>query len=98
MQFYDRIRLELDELRTLGRYRVLPDISARNGKDIVVNGQNLLNLSSNDYLGLGDDKPMLAGYIQEFNATDHAMTSSSSRLLTGNHPLYGQLEQALATL
>ena len=98
MQFYDRIRLELDELRTLGRYRVLPDISARNGKDIVVNGQNLLNLSSNDYLGLGDDKPMLAGYIQEFSATDHAMTSSSSRLLTGNHPLYSQLEQALATL
>ncbi len=98
MQFYDRIRLELDELKTLARYRVLPDISARNGKDIVVNGQNLLNLSSNDYLGLGDDKPMLAGYIQEFNATDHAMTSSSSRLLTGNHPLYSHLEQALATL
>jgi 8-amino-7-oxononanoate synthase len=98
MQFHERIRRELDELRALDRYRLLPDISARNGKAIVVNGQSLLNLSSNDYLGLGDDKPMLAGYIKEFSATDHAMTSSSSRLLTGNHPLYHQLEQALATL
>ncbi len=98
MQFHERIRRELDELRALDRYRVLPDISARNGKAIVVNGQSLLNLSSNDYLGLGDDKPMLAGYIKEFSATDHAMTSSSSRLLTGNHPLYDQLERALATL
>ena len=98
MQFHERIRRELDELRALDRYRILPDISARNGKAIVVNGQSLLNLSSNDYLGLGDDKPMLAGYIKEFSATDHAMTSSSSRLLTGNHPLYDQLEQALATL
>jgi len=98
MQFHERIRRELDELRALDRYRVLPDISARKGKAIVVNGQSLLNLSSNDYLGLGDDKPMLAGYIKEFSATDHTMTSSSSRLLTGNHPLYDQLERALATL
>jgi len=96
--FYERIGRELDELKALDRYRVLPDISGRNGKNIVVNGQNLLNLSSNDYLGLGDDKPMLAGYIQAFSETDHAMTSSSSRLLTGNHPLYNRLEQALATL
>jgi len=98
MQFQERIRRELDALRTLDRYRVLPDISARNGKDIVFNGQNLLNLSSNDYLGLGDDKAMLASYTQTFRETAHAMTSSSSRLLTGNHPLYNQLEEALATL
>ncbi|MEI6638643.1 MAG: 8-amino-7-oxononanoate synthase [Chlorobium sp.] len=98
MQFQERISRELDDLRALDRYRVLPDISARDGKDIVVNGQNMLNLSSNDYLGLGDDKAMLATYTQTFRETAHAMTSSSSRLLTGNHPLYNQLEEALATL
>ncbi len=98
MQFHERIRQELDELRALDRYRVLPDISARNGKHIVVNGERLLNLSSNDYLGIGDDEPLLAGYTQAFSETGHAMTSSSSRLLTGNHPLYDQLEQALAAL
>ena len=98
MQFYDRIREELDELKSLDRYRVLPDITARDGKDIEVNGDRLLNLSSNDYLGLGDDKELLEGYGREFRESSHAMTSSSSRLLTGNHPLYDQLENALAAL
>ena len=98
MQFYDRIRTELDELKSLDRYRVLPDITARDGKDIEVNGERLLNLSSNDYLGLGDDKELLEGYGRRFGKSSHAMTSSSSRLLTGNHPLYDQLEKALAAL
>ena len=98
MQFYERISEELYELKSLDRYRYLPDISARNGKDIEVNGQLLLNLSSNDYLGLGDDKALLEGYGSQFRKSSHAMTSSSSRLLTGNHPLYDQLEKALALL
>ncbi len=98
MQFYDRIRTELDELKSLDRYRVLPDITARDGKDIEVNGERLLNLSSNDYLGLGDDNELLEGYGRRFRKSLHAMTSSSSRLLTGNHPLYDQLEKALAAL
>ncbi len=64
MQFQERISRELDELRSLDRYRILPDITSRHGKHISVNGQLLLNLSSNDYLGLGDDKEMLAGYVE----------------------------------
>jgi len=98
MQFYERIKRELDDLKTLDRYRVLPDITARSGKNITVNGQILLNLSSNDYLGLGDDREMLEGYGNNFRESSYAMTSSSSRLLTGNHPLYDQLETDLAKL
>jgi 8-amino-7-oxononanoate synthase len=98
MHLHKRIRLELDELRNLDRYRRLPSVTARDGKDIVVEGLRLLNLSSNDYLGIGDDKVMLAAYGREFTENSHTMTSSSSRLLTGNHPLADQLERALATL
>ncbi len=98
MQFYERISDELNELKRLDRYRVLPDIPARNGKKIEINGKLLLNLSSNDYLGLGDDRAMLEGYGTQFRKGSYAMTSSSSRLLTGNHPLYDQLEKALALL
>jgi 8-amino-7-oxononanoate synthase len=98
MQFYDRIQRELDELRQLDRYRKLPDISARSGKHITVNGNALLNLSSNDYLGLGDDHDLFAGYASSIAADGYAMTSSSSRLLTGNHPLYDRLEHSLAAL
>ena len=98
MQFQERIRQELNGLRQLDRYRVLPDITARQGNHIAVNGERLLNLSSNDYLGLGDDRELHAGYMEELTERKYAMTSSSSRLLTGNHPLYDQLERALAEL
>ncbi len=98
MHLHERIRLELDELRNLDRYRRLPSVITRDGKNIVVEGLRLLNLSSNDYLGIGDDKVLLAAYGREFTEKSHAMTSSSSRLLTGNHPLADQLERALATL
>ncbi len=98
MQFQERIQRELEELHHLGRYRVLPDITARHGIHITVGGQPLLNLSSNDYLGIGDDRELLARYMEELRERAYAMTSSSSRLLTGNHPLYDQLERALAAL
>jgi 8-amino-7-oxononanoate synthase len=98
MHFYDRIQRELEELRQLDRYRELPGLSARSGKHITLNGNSLLNLSSNDYLGLGDDPLVLAGYMQSIPADGYAMTSSSSRLLTGNHHLYDRLESSLAAL
>ncbi|MEI6756256.1 MAG: 8-amino-7-oxononanoate synthase [Chlorobium sp.] len=98
MQFHDRIQSELDDLARRDLYRVVPDITARNGKNITVSGQPLLNLSSNDYLGLGDHREMLAGYYEQLRHSAYAMTSSSSRLLTGNTPLYEQLEEALAKL
>jgi len=98
MQFQERIRRELDELRRQDRYRELPPVTARSGKEITLHGSTLLNLSSNDYLGLGDDPMLLAGYMDTLAENGYAMTSSSSRLLTGNHPLYDHLERALAAL
>jgi 8-amino-7-oxononanoate synthase len=98
LQFHERIRRELEELKSNDRYRVLPCITARNGNSIELSGQRLLNLSSNDYLGLGDDRELLAAYAEELTKRRYGMSSSSSRLLTGNHPLYDQLEEALAAL
>ncbi|MEI6848260.1 MAG: 8-amino-7-oxononanoate synthase [Chlorobiaceae bacterium] len=98
MQFYERIRCELEDLRQHDSYRELPNITARNGKFITVNGKCLLNLSSNDYLSLGDNPTLLAEYTDSIATKSYAMTSSSSRLLTGNHTLYDKLEHCLAAL
>jgi 8-amino-7-oxononanoate synthase len=92
----ERIERELEELGRQDRYRTLPPVTARRGKYIEMDVRPLMNLSSNDYLGIGDDWALLAGYLDQCIEKGYAMTSSSSRLLTGNHPLYGQLEKALA--
>ncbi len=98
MPFHAFIRNRLDELRSEDRYRVLPDTGKRNGKYITLEGKPLLNLSSNDYLGLGDDSILRAAFTAAFLEQGYLMTSSSSRLLTGNHHLYEQLERELAHL
>lgn len=93
------ISKELEGLRAKQRFRVLPGFGG-SARYVEAGGRTLLNLSSNDYLGLGADRALLASWArQRFCGGGEAapsFTSSSSRLLTGNHPLYGELESALA--
>lgn len=99
MEFHSFIRSRLDSLRRDNRLRTLPDIGERCGKYINVGGESRLNLSSNDYLGLAEDRFLRQAYSEACRDGDgYAMTSSSSRLLTGNHHGYGQLEQELERL
>lgn len=88
---------ELDELREKSNLRVLPQIE-HNGGDVIVNGERMVNLSSNDYLGLGIDKALRAEFLTELNVDNLLMTASSSRLLTGNFSVYRELEDLLCQL
>jgi 8-amino-7-oxononanoate synthase len=58
-------------------------------------GKSLLSFSGNDYLGLSQH-PKLKEAAQSA-AAEYGVGAAASRLVTGNHPLYAQLEQALAT-
>ncbi|HHE31521.1 MAG TPA: 8-amino-7-oxononanoate synthase [Chlorobaculum parvum] len=100
MPVEEHIARELERLRAQQRYRTLPETGARRGPYITVGGRELLNLSSNDYLGLGSDAEPLASWMAqvERGGADgrFAMTSSSSRLLTGNFPVGAELESTIA--
>lgn len=84
----------LQKIRESGTYRSLQSIETE-GKYVYVNGKKLLNLSSNDYLGLQELSDLPEEYRQsrEFRPM---MSSSSARLLTGNDRIYQELEQYLA--
>jgi 8-amino-7-oxononanoate synthase len=59
-----------------------------------------LNLSSNDYLGLGKDQTLQQQFFDErgtSNTDDYALAASSSRLLTGDTQIAHQLEADLAS-
>lgn len=58
----------------------------------------MLNLSSNDYLGLGCNRELRAAFLATLTPETFLPTSSSSRLLTGNFTIYEELENELAHL
>lgn len=62
---------------------------------ILRGGRVLLNLASNDYLGLAQH-PAIIKAISEMLLAEGG-GSGASRLVTGNRPPYGRLEEALAT-
>lgn len=62
---------------------------------IVRGGRELLNLSGNDYLGLSQH-PAIAEAMRNALESGCGSGTGASRLVTGNRPPFGLLEQALA--
>ena len=77
------IDLELKKIKENNIYRKL-NYSTAKGSHITINGKRLLNLCSNDYLGIPITK-MQSSQLQ-----------SSSRLVSGNDDSYKKLEKVLA--
>ena len=88
---------ELQLLEEHSNLRRLPRM-AHDGRDVIVNGKRMLNLSSNDYLGLASDRALREEFLRTLTPDTFLPTSSSSRLLTGNFTVYEELETELAHL
>lgn len=85
----------LKQLEQSGNLRRLPDI-IHSGNRIEKDRQTMLNLSSNDYLGLASRTDLQAAFMEEWREQGYPLSSSSSRLLTGNFKVYTELEQLMA--
>lgn len=90
-----RIAEELNQLEAKANLRRLPQLVHR-GKWVEAAGHTMLNLSSNDYLGLAADLELRQEYLDGLSVDRLLLSSSSSRLLTGNFAVYEELEEELA--
>jgi 8-amino-7-oxononanoate synthase len=88
---------ELAELTAAHNLRRLP-AGLHVGRDMEVEGRRMLNLSSNDYLGLAVERGLREEFLATLTPDTFQPTSSSSRLLTGNFDAYTRLENRLAEL
>lgn len=87
----------LEALQRSGNLRNLPQAGHRD-KWMIRNGTDMLNLSSNDYLGLASDLSLRDEFMKGLSERDFLLSASSSRLLTGNFPVHDELEKMLACL
>lgn len=88
---------ELIQLEQTGNLRGLPGIEL-DGKWIHLDEKKMLNLSSNDYLGIASDQKMRQDFLSNPDIDKAIFSSSSSRLLTGNYPVYQKVEHLLTDL
>ncbi len=86
---------EAAALRNSDSYRIIPPIDDGASREIQYSGLRLLNLASNNYLGLANS-PDLAETAAKALAR-YGCSSGASRLVTGNFALAETLEAELAT-
>jgi 8-amino-7-oxononanoate synthase len=87
---------KLAELERAHLRRSLADTERTEGIWATRNGRRLLSFSCNDYLGLTHHPALKAAAIAAIER--HGVGAGASRLVTGNHPLYAELEAKLARL
>jgi 8-amino-7-oxononanoate synthase len=92
--FDQRYRKKLDHQRLTGLFRNPPAIEEKNGRFIRVEGRDILNFASNDYLGLAADPAVRKQVARNFATL--GPSASSSRLVTGNHNIIRNAELKFA--
>ncbi|APB79430.1 TPA: 8-amino-7-oxononanoate synthase [Pasteurella multocida] len=86
---------QLADLKAQNQFRQLPQLIHR-GRFIQREDNTMLNMSSNDYLGLANNEALRQAFFAQYQDQLPALTSSSSRLLTGSFPIYDELESLMA--
>jgi glycine C-acetyltransferase len=88
------LKEKIEELKEDGVYRELPVSSGPCDNRIILNGKEVINLSSNNYLGLANHPRVKQAAIDAVNT--YGAGAGAVRTIVGNYELIGQLEDILA--
>jgi 8-amino-7-oxononanoate synthase len=94
MKFIDDLESKLAALKTEFGFRSIKQVSNGSEKYIYINGKKLINLGSNNYLGLSCNEKIKNISIDAINI--FGTGACSSRLITGNNSIYDELEKELS--
>ncbi|KEK26056.1 8-amino-7-oxononanoate synthase [Bacillus gaemokensis] len=87
------LQAKLKCLKKQSQYRRLYVTEHSEETWLVRNGQRMLNLASNNYLGLAGDERLKEASIIATN--QYGAGATASRLVVGNYPLYEEVEQSI---
>ena len=87
---------KLDDLQRRHLHRTLAETLREDGIWVERDGRRLLSFSCNDYLNLTQHPAIKQAAIAAIER--YGAGSGASRLVTGNHPLYAELETRLARI
>ncbi|ETI70266.1 glycine C-acetyltransferase [Neobacillus vireti] len=84
----------LEDLRGKGLYNVIDPLESPNGPVIKINGRELVNLSSNNYLGLATDDRLKKAAVEAIET--YGVGAGAVRTINGTLKLHVELEEKLA--
>ena len=88
---------EIQHLKNTNQYRYLKDIKHIGNGYIEYNGKKLLNLASNDYIAISQNKLLLKEFFNNLDTDkEYLLGSASSRLLSGNYNEYSEFEEIIS--
>lgn len=87
---------KLDQLSATSLLRTIKPTRRMEGVVVERDGRRLISFSCNDYLGLSHHPELKAAAIRAIET--YGTGSGASRLVTGDHPLFTELEARLAAL
>lgn len=93
-QGFSDIGGRLEELRAQGMYRRRRTLQGAQGREVVVDGQRLVNFCSNDYLGLAADARIAEAFKAGIDRW--GVGAGASHLVCGHGAAHEALESALA--
>ncbi|SES82163.1 glycine C-acetyltransferase [Anaerobranca gottschalkii] len=85
---------KIAELKEAGVYRKLPVLEGPNEAEIILNGQRVINLSSNNYLGFANHPKLKEAAIEAVEK--YGVGAGAVRTIVGNMDLHEELEKLLA--
>ena len=86
---------KLKKLKEQSHFRNIKEFDGKDEKYVYYNGQKLLNLSSNNYLGIADNSKITREFLNNVG-DEFSFGSASARLLTGTLPIYNELEDLIS--
>jgi 8-amino-7-oxononanoate synthase len=92
--FEQELNRRLSEIREAGLYRQLRQVDSPQSPHLRIEGQALLNFSSNDYLGLANEPALREAAIDAVRR--FGAGAAASRLVCGSLSPHHELEEALA--
>ncbi len=91
---YQTIKLKLANLQKTSLYRELRELKVLKDPLVRIDGNEVLNFSSNDYLGLSQN-PLIIEKTME-GIKEYGVGAGASRLISGNQEYHTKLENSLA--
>jgi len=91
---FSELTVELDDIAQQGLYRSRRIIESPQGINLEIDGRNIVNFCSNDYLGLANHPDVLNAF--KTGADHYGVGSGSAHLICGHSAAHHALEEELA--